>query len=301
MPSPLHFLVIEGNTAATSAAMAEFGSRPYAEQYAAALSAEVPDATFTTVRPADGDPDLPTGVGLGDFDGVVLTGSALNIPAGGAPIDRQIALAQAVYGAGVPFFGSCWALQVATAAAGGSVRTNPKGRETGIARKITPTAQGAGHALLSGRPAAWDAPAIHLDEVDAMPPDAVVLATNGWSRVQAAEIRHGAGVFVGVQYHPEFDLAEIGRIFDKLADDLATEGLFGGPEGVKAMASDLKTLHTTPGRRDLAFRLGLDEDVLDPVTRRREIANWIAHWVIPRRRSRESSGPLGPLAAGGRS
>ena len=55
---------------------------------------------------------------------------------------RQVELARAVYKSGTPFFGSCWGLQVATVAAGGSVRQNPRGREVGIARDLTLTSAG---------------------------------------------------------------------------------------------------------------------------------------------------------------
>ena len=42
-------------------------------------------------------------------------------------------------------FGSCWGLQVITAAAGGSVRKNPKGREIGFGRGIRLTEAGRKH------------------------------------------------------------------------------------------------------------------------------------------------------------
>jgi GMP synthase (glutamine-hydrolysing) len=43
---------------------------------------------------------------------------------------------------GVPVWGSCWGLQIATVALGGSVRRNPRGRELAIARAITVTEAG---------------------------------------------------------------------------------------------------------------------------------------------------------------
>ena len=73
------------------------------------------------VRAADGPITLPGGTALTEYDGCVMTGSALNVYDGGAAIDRQIDLVTAVLQAGVPFFGSCWGLQVAAVAAGGRV------------------------------------------------------------------------------------------------------------------------------------------------------------------------------------
>ncbi len=71
---------------------------------------------------------------------------------------RQIELAKAVFAAGVPFFGSCWGLQVAVTAAGGEVRANPRGREFGFARRILLTEAGREHRLFAGKPAAFEAP-----------------------------------------------------------------------------------------------------------------------------------------------
>ena len=57
-------------------------------------------------------------------------------------VTRQIDFARAAFAAGVPVRGSCWGLQLAVAALGGSVRRNPRGRELPIARAITVTEAG---------------------------------------------------------------------------------------------------------------------------------------------------------------
>ena len=57
-------------------------------------------------------------------------------------VTRQIDLVRAALATGTPMFGSCWGLQVITAAAGGSVRKNPKGREIGFGRGIRLTEAG---------------------------------------------------------------------------------------------------------------------------------------------------------------
>ncbi|WP_242390516.1 DUF1491 family protein [Pararhodospirillum photometricum] len=284
-PTPL-FLVIEGNTRAAVARMATWGALPFAEQYGRVLQEEWPGSQFVIVRPADGESALPEGLGLRDLDGVVLGGSALNIPTGGPEIDAQIALARAVFEAGVPFFGSCWGLQIAAVAAGGSVRKAPHGREVGVARKITATDAGIRHPLLAGRPTAWDALAVHEDEVDRLPTGAQVLATNGHSAVQAAEIRHAGGVFWGVQYHPEFDLPEVARTLDRLRPFLLAEGLFADEAAALDHGAALRALAETPERQDIAWRLGIDADVLSTPTRRLEIRNWLTHAVTPRLRAR---------------
>jgi GMP synthase (glutamine-hydrolysing) len=51
-------------------------------------------------------------------------------------------------------------------------------------------------------------------------------------------------------------------------------------------AAELKTLHADPSRRDLAWRHGLDEEVLDPVRRTAEIRNFVERRVKPEKSRR---------------
>ena len=166
---PLHLLVIEGNVrAARENYRAAFG-KTASESYAAVLGEIAPDAMVDICCPADGDASLPDAAGLEAYDGVAITGSALNLYNGGSEVLRQIDLARAVFASHAPFFGSCWGLQVASAAAGGEVIRNPKGREIGFARNIFPTEAGRAHTLLRGRGGAYDAPCSHLDIVARSP------------------------------------------------------------------------------------------------------------------------------------
>jgi GMP synthase (glutamine-hydrolysing) len=194
---------------------------------------------------------------------------------------------RAVFASGTPAFGSCAGLQVATVAAGGTVRPNASGNEAAFARRITPTEAGLSHPLLAGRPATFDAPAIHTDEVETLPPDALRLASNKVTSVQAAEIRWGErGVFWGVQYHPEIGLDEVAAALLREAESLVEAGLAADDADVKSHAELVEALHREPTRRDLAWRLGLDEQVTDHHLRRTELRNFIAHLVEPAREAR---------------
>jgi GMP synthase (glutamine-hydrolysing) len=282
----LRFLVVEGNTrSARLAHRAAFGLMP-CESYAGVLQAIAPDGVFDLAFPADEGANLPDPGGLQSYDGVVLTGSALNVYDATPEITRQVDLMRAVYASGTPAFGSCWGLQIGTAAAGGDVRRNPKGREIGFARRIVPTEAGRAHAMLAGRPAAYDAPAIHLDIVAAPPADCTVLATNAVSDVQAAEIRLNGGTFWGVQYHPEFSLAELAAILGRRVEILVAEGFCDALEDAASYVADLTALHAEPARRDLAWRHGLDEEVLDPVRRTGEIRRFVEERVRPEKSAR---------------
>ena len=277
----LHLLIVEGNVAADrDAYVAGFGMTA-SESYVATLSEIAPDAQCEICFAADADARLPAGMALEDFDAVFLTGSALNLYDGGAAIERQIEFSRAVFASKTPFFGSCWGLQVASAAAGGGVARNPKGREIGVARKIRPTEAGRGHPLLAGRGASFDALCSHLDHVKTLPPGGVALAANAMSNVQAAEIEWGGGKFWGVQYHPEYSLTEVAALLTRRARDLAGEKLFACQEEASAYAADLAALDAEPRRADLALRLQLAADVLDPGERRRELLNFLESWARP--------------------
>ena len=282
----LRLLVIEGNERATREAYRASLGLTASESYGATLQELAPDSVFDIAFPTDAGANLPDAGGLEGYDGVFVTGSALNIYDGGPAIDAQIELARAVYRSGTPFFGSCWGLQVATVAAGGDVVRNPRGREIGFARNLWPTDAGRGHALLRGRAPAWDAPCSHIDHVGALPGEAVVLAANAVSEVQAAEIRWEGGLFWGVQYHPEYSLKEIASLMSRRAAALASEGLFADEADALGYADDLRTLHAAPERRDLAFRLNVGADLLEPALRRVELSNFLEARVRPTRSAR---------------
>jgi GMP synthase (glutamine-hydrolysing) len=277
----LRLLVADGNIREVRERVARLTGSTPSQSYAAVLGEIAPDAVIDVVLPADPGANLPDPAGLAGYDGVAITGSALNIHKEDEPSLAQVAFARAIFASGVPFFGSCWGLQVATVAAGGTVRINPKGREVAFARKIALTAEGAGHPLHEGRPAVFDAPAVHMDEVGERPPGMVVTATNAVSDVQAATIRHDAGTFWGVQYHPEYGLADIAAVVERYRPILQAEGLAADDDAVTAIVSDLQTLAAAPDRRDLAWRYGLDRDVLDRQARTAELRNWIEHQVRP--------------------
>ncbi|SDH52654.1 type 1 glutamine amidotransferase [Roseospirillum parvum] len=276
------FIVVEGNTRAACQALEALGAHASADLYCKTLERLAPGCTCEVVRPADLDAALPEGTALAQADGVAWTGSGLNAYDDRPEVTRQIELARAVFAAGVPFFGSCWALQIAALAAGGSVIANPRGREFGLARKIALSEAGRGHPLYTGKGPVFDAVAIHMDEVESLPSGATVLAGNAMSRIQAAEIVHDQGVFWGVQYHPEYDLKEIARITRRYGRALVEPGYFRDEAALAAWSADLEALGDDPARLDLRFGLGVDDDVLDPTVRLAEIANWMAHRVTPR-------------------
>jgi GMP synthase (glutamine-hydrolysing) len=211
MPAP-RLLVMEGNSPETRAQHVAAGGTVASKGYAELLHELLPGAVVDICFPGDPGANLPTGQALEGYDGIAITGSGLHVYDGGHSVTRQIELARAALDAGTPVFGSCWGLQVLTVAAGGSVRKNPNGREIGFGRGIKLTDAGRTHPMYVGKPEVFNAPTVHLDEVETLAPGTVVLATNQVSQVQSAEIRVNGAVAWGVQYHPEYPLREIAAI-----------------------------------------------------------------------------------------
>ena len=193
----------------------------------------------------------------------------------------QIEFAKAAYDARVPSFGSCWAAQIAVIAAGGRCDANPKGREMGIARKIALTPEGRAHPLYSGKKSVFDAFISHDDEITHLPPSGSLLASNGHTHVQSVSVTHNGGVFWGLQYHPEYDLHELARLCYCRKQKLTERGFFRDMDAAQAYVDRLEALHQDPGRKDIAWLLGIDEDVMNEDIRRAEVRNWIDLLVLP--------------------
>ncbi|MEN8158482.1 MAG: type 1 glutamine amidotransferase [Myxococcota bacterium] len=268
-------LVLDAYAPEGRAALREAGGTEAGVLYERLLRRLDPAAVIDVAYPADPDPRLPSGAALGDYDGVVWTGSSLTILDGEDPrVRRQVDFARAVYTAGIPSFGSCWAAQLAVVAAGGRCRASPRGREFGISRRIELSAAGREHPLFEGRPAVFDAFTSHADEVAELA-DAHLLASNDWSRVQAVSVAQDGGRFWAVQYHPEYDLHEVASLCRLRADELVAQGSFESRAAAERWAEQLEALHADPSRADLADALGVGRDLLDPEQRTREVANWL--------------------------
>ena len=273
-------LVIDGNQAAVRANHKSVGGTDSGDGYAATLKRLQPDLEVDIVRPADEEPRLPNGVALTDYDGVAISGSALNIYSREAAVERQVDLAKAVFAAGVPCFGSCWGLQLGVTAAGGTVIRNPRGREFGFARRIMLNAQGRDHAMFQRKPEVFEAVTVHVDTVDSLPSGGVPLAHNDMG-LQAAEIRFSnGGSFWGVQYHPEYSCAEAAAMARRYAEVLIRDGLARDQADLDALAADFSALDANPNDARLAWRFGVGESITSFEVKLAELRNWLDEKVL---------------------
>jgi|TARA_Y100000294_G_scaffold115222_1_gene106919 GMP synthase (glutamine-hydrolysing) len=275
------FLVVDGYTKKARDELAAGGAAVAGELYAAMLSGESPGSDCDIVYPSDPGAELPSGGALTGYDGVAWTGCSLTIFDDIPEVRSQVDFARACYEAGVPAFGTCWGAQIAVVAAGGQCAANPKGREMGIARKITLTPEGRAHPFYDGKASVFDGFISHDDEITELPEGAVRLAGNAFTHVQSVSVDYLGGTFWGLQYHPEYDLHEMARLTWCRIDKMVELGFFPNREAGEDHVEALEALHNDPTRKDIAWKLGVDKDVMDKDYRRTEVRNWIEKLVKP--------------------
>lgn len=240
------------------------------------LAREAPNATTELVYVADPDFALPEGTSIADFDAFIWTGSDLTVYHTDDPrVASQIAFAKELMEAGAISWGSCWGIQLAALVAGGEVAVNPRGREWGIARDIQLTDAGRTSPMHEGKPEKFDGFIMHLDEVTRLPEGTPLLATNEHTPVQAAIVESGDAAFWSTQYHPEYNLHEMGRLIAARGEALVREGFFPDEEAVAVYAAKMMALHADPDSVELREELGVGDDIIDPQIRELELRNWL--------------------------
>ena len=274
----LRILIVDGNTKDTNARHIACGGAATGDFYAAVLRRISREVATDIIHPAD-HPRMLHSV-VADYDGLVWTGSALNAYRPIPEVRSQVELARQVFATCTPIFGSCWGLQITAIAAGGEVAPSRNGREIGVARDIELTDDGRAHPMFSGKPARFDAVAVHADEVVTRPAAMRVLAANAHSPVQAAEIALGGG-FWGTQYHPEYSLTEVAIVMRRYGDRLLEDGTFPSAAARDQTVSELSELGRDPARSDLAAKHRVGDTVLDAGIHCREIHNWLTLRVGP--------------------
>jgi len=240
------------------------------------LAREAPNAMSEIVYVADPDFSLPSGAAIEDFDGFIWTGSDLTVYHKDDPkVAGQLAFATELMDAGAASWGSCWGLQMAAQVGGGEVEVNPRGREWGIARRIELNDAGKASPMLAGKPDVFDGFIMHLDEVVRLPDGVDSFGGNTHTAIQAAIFTRGDATYWATQYHPEYNLYEMGRLIAARAEALVREGHFPDEGSVAAYAADMIALHSDPTNEELRDRIDVGDDIIDPVIRETELRNWL--------------------------
>ncbi len=225
-----------------------------------------------TIHPGKKLNYLPSGVSLEDFDGIVWTGSSLNIYDLSPSIVRQIELAKETLKYDVNIFGSCWGLQVYVEAAGGKVRKNPKGREMIFAKNIEVNSIGKTHNMYKDKIYKFDAFCSHLDEIESIPSESNILSTNEHSKVQALSFKFNNAEFWGTQYHPEFNFNIMSRILSARKSILVSENIFHDETHADKVISIMENIN---GEQNDCKELNIGEDIMNRNIRNKELYNWI--------------------------
>ena len=109
----MNILIVDGNEKEASDRYTEMGMDTQFENYKKILATLSKDIlNISIIHPSVKDIYLPNCISLDDFDGVVWTGSLLNIYDMTPSIINQIELAKTLFTKKNKIFGSCWGLQV---------------------------------------------------------------------------------------------------------------------------------------------------------------------------------------------
>ena len=183
--------------------------------FAEMIRGAVGDAWPGPWQDVDGRAELPD---FERFAGMIVTGSAANVPTREAWIlDLERYLARVVLG-GLPVFGICFGHQLLGQALGGLVTKNPKGREIGtVAVELVAT-----DPLLAGLSGSLLTNMTHIDSVVSLPRGARVLGRSALD--DHALVRFSERAW-GVQFHPEMDAEIIGHYVASRRATLIEEGL----------------------------------------------------------------------------
>ena len=193
------------------------------------------------------------------FDGIVWTGSSLNIYDNTKEIKNQITLMKKISKLPIKIFGSCWGMQLYTVCNGGTVSKNIKGREIGISFNISLNNYGKAHKMYKKKPLIFDAFASHLDHVTKLPKKSVALSDNHYS-IQSLTTNN----FWGTQYHPEFNFRYTGQILKARKKLLLDEKLFSKNQ-IESLILSYKNPHKD----------SYSNTVNDFKIRTLELANWL--------------------------
>jgi GMP synthase (glutamine-hydrolysing) len=281
--SGINILVVDGNELEWRKTFARQGDCVPSGIFGRLLKNLRPDLNVEIYCPCDSEdaPLLP----LGDYDGIMITGSTLNVYDRRPAVLRQLEFAQSAFQSGTPIFGVCWGLQLAVVAAGGEVAASTIKTckcEVPLARGISLTEAGLLHPMHAQRPPVFDALAFHSDHIISLPPGATVTARNDHF-IQALQIELGQSVFWGVQYHPEATPQDMAGFMVSCAEALVEISRFADLEAVEVAARDFFSAKARPSHHQVnQSNCGPVAPEFAPL----EIVNWLEQQVCPRATAR---------------
>lgn len=281
MSKELKFLILDGYPKVSRDQFDSFEVKLAGQLYADLLLRHVPNATYDIIFTSDEDAVIPSEEETSKYAGILWPGCNMTVyHDDDERVTKMKTIAENGFSTGVPQFGSCWAAQLAVYIAGGEVKPNPKGREMGVARKIFLTKEGKKHPMYKGRANVFDAFISHDDMITKLPEGSVNLCSNDFTEVQGVEVIYKKGTFWAPQYHPEYDLHLMSGLIQAREEKLTREGYFKGHDDLKEYADQLEAISQDPSRKDLRWKLGIDEDLISNDIKETEFSNWIHTFIL---------------------
>jgi GMP synthase (glutamine-hydrolysing) len=274
-------LVIDGNVAEIRARQAAALGYDSGTGYARVLRHIDPALRIDIVLAADAQPAFPAGVGVADYDGVTMTGSALNVYNGGAPVTRQIELAK-----------RCLRPACRSSAAAGDCRW----RLPRQAVRFAPTRAAASLVLhgASSSPRLADAPIVRRQTRDLRGADRASRRdrrrfpqapspsppTTWACRRQPS--RMGAAPSGACSITPNTTISTLPPRPNATAPHSCARGCSRDEPALATFAAELRALQATPSQAALLWKHGLGPAMQDEALRLLEISNWLQAQVRPR-------------------
>ncbi|MDC0226673.1 gamma-glutamyl-gamma-aminobutyrate hydrolase family protein [Alphaproteobacteria bacterium] len=271
----MNILIVDGNEKKASDQYLQIGMPTQFQVYENVLRSLITNkCNISTLHPAHKNNYIPLGVNLGDFDGIVWTGSLLNIYDLGPAIERQIELAKELFKQTNKIFGSCWGLHVLATAAGGEVRKNPRGLEAVIANNIIINNDGINHPLYQNKPNNFDSFCWHYDELEKLPNETKVLSSNEMSSIQSIVFKRENSDIWAVQYHPEFNSKWISGLMKQRKSLLLKEGIYRSTDEFNKAHSLFLNVEKYQDKRK---QLQISNTVINEDIHTLELANWVKY------------------------
>ena len=205
----LNLLIVEGNLNEENKNFKKAGIQTHSESLKHSLSYYKKNLNIDVFNPCSEDSFNKIISKINKYDGLIWGGSALNIYNDCIEIRRQISFMKECFKNIKKILAICWGMQVAVTAAGGVVRKCPYGSHRGIAHNIAINEKGLKHPLYKNKKNKFNTPAFNFDEVDTLPENSILLASNPINKVQGLNFKIGVSDIWGIQYHPEITYSKM--------------------------------------------------------------------------------------------
>ena len=252
-------LIVEGNLREENNNFKAAGILTHTESLKDSISYFTNDLDIDVVNPSS-DENINSKIkDLSKYDGLIWGGSSLNIYNDTPEIRRQIEFMKECQKKIKKILAICWGMQVAVTAAGGVVKKCQIGSHRGIAHNIEINDKGLKHQLYKNKNNKFNTPAFNFDEVETLPENSVLLASNQINKVQGLNFIARNSEIWGIQYHPEITYSKMINLInfrkDRLLDKKAFKNIDEINSHIKIIEEEIK--------------------VSDKNSRMRELENWL--------------------------